>query len=302
MSKRDKSERTVIITQKVDLEERASSMEPYLIQISGRETGRPFNLSGGNLKIGRDADCGIYLDDPHISRHHAEIFKANDGRISIRDLQSTNGIFLNGQKVAEATLNDGDKILIGTRLYFRFCYQDSVDQNYQQSMFKAANIDALTQLYNRKYFLDVLSKEFSFSRRNNQPLSLLMMDIDYFKKVNDTYGHPAGDLVLKTVGQILIRSLRMENVACRYGGEEFAIILRNARPEHAMLVAERVRTLISQEVISYLTKTIPITVSIGVATLEGDNFDTMDDLIRKADEHLYEAKEHGRNRTILKAA
>jgi len=177
-----------------------------------------------------------------------------------------------------------------------------VEQNYQQSLFRAANIDNLTQLYNKKFFMDVLSKEFSFSRRNRQPLSLMMLDIDFFKKINDTYGHMAGDLVLKTVGQFLQKTLRLENIACRYGGEEFAIILRNVSTETAHSIAERIRKTIEAEKIDYLGQIISVTTSIGIATLENSNFETIEDLIRTADEFLYEAKEKGRNQTIFQKA
>ena len=299
---RDKDDKTVIITEKVEVAERSSSFEPYLIQISGRETGQMYNLSGRIIKMGRDAECQISLDDPHVSRFHAEIVSRGKNSIVIRDIGSTNGVFVNGKKITETGLMDGDKILIGTRLYFKFCYQDAVEQNYQQSLFRAANIDNLTQLYNKKYFLDVLSKEFSYSKRNHQPLSLMMTDVDHFKKINDSYGHPAGDLVLKTVGQYLLKNLRLENIACRYGGEEFAIILRNASGDQALFVAERLRKSIESERIHYLGKVIQITISIGIATLDGNNFETIDDLIKRADEYLYEAKEMGRNRTVLKQA
>jgi diguanylate cyclase (GGDEF)-like protein len=215
---------------------------------------------------------------------------------------STNGVFVNGKKITEQQLCDGDKVLIGTRLYFKFCFQDAVDQSYQQNLFRAANIDGLTQLYNKKYFVDALSKEFSFSRRNNQALSLMMIDIDHFKKVNDTFGHMAGDLVLKTVGQFLSKNLRLENIGCRYGGEEFAIILRNVGSELAWGIAERLRASIEAEKINYRGKIIRVTISIGIATLEGTNFDTIEDLIQKADECLYEAKEKGRNQTAAKKA
>lgn len=298
----DSSDKTVIITEKVDISERQSTYEPYLIQISGRETGQMFNLTGRNVRIGRDATCQIILDDPHISRHHAEIFTRNGNEIVIRDAGSTNGIFVNGKKVVEQALLDGDKILIGTRLYFKFVFQDAVDHNYQQNLFRAANIDGLTQLYNKKYFIDVLSKEFSFSRRNHQPLSLMMMDIDHFKKVNDTHGHMAGDLVLKGLGIYLQKHLRMENIAARYGGEEFAIILRNVAGEQAKVIAERLRVDIANEKVHFKGKMIQFTVSIGIATLDGSNFDTIEDLIQKADEFLYEAKEGGRNRIVLKKA
>ncbi len=292
----------MIITEKVDLTERPNSYEPYLIQISGRETGQMYNLTGRSIKLGRDPTCQIMLDDPHVSRVHAEIICKKDAQISIRDAGSTNGVFVNGRRITEQSLQDGDKILIGTRLYFKFCFQDAVDQNYQQNLFRAANIDGLTQLYNKKYFIDILSKEFSFSRRNNNPLSLMMIDIDHFKKINDTHGHMAGDLALKTIGQILTKNLRLENIACRYGGEEFAIILRNVGPELAHTIAERLRTSIEQEKVSYRGKTIQITASIGISTYDKENFATIEDLIQSADELLYEAKELGRNRTILKKA
>lgn len=294
-------EKTVIITEKVEIADRAVAYEPYLIQISGRETGQMFNLTGKTVTLGRDATCQIVLDDPHISRAHAQI-TCNGSDVVIKDLGSTNGIFVNGKKVTEQALLDGDKILIGTRMYFKFEFQDAVDQNYQQNLFRAANMDSLTQLYNKKYFIDALNKEFSFSRRNTQPLSLLMIDIDHFKAVNDNHGHMAGDLVLKSVGQYLMKNLRLENVAARYGGEEFAIILRNVHGEMAMVIAERLRKSIENERIVYRGKILQVTVSIGVATLEGKNFETLEDLIRFADENLYEAKESGRNRIVVKKA
>ncbi len=304
MSDRDdgeQKEKTVIITEKVEVADRTAAYEPYLIQISGRETGQMFNLTGKTVKLGRDATCQIVLDDPHVSRVHAEIV-CNGVDVVIRDLGSTNGIFVNGKKVAEQSLLDGDKILVGTRLYFKFAFQDAVDQNYQQNLFRAANMDSLTQLYNKKYFIDALNKEFSFSRRNSQPLSLLMIDIDHFKLVNDTHGHIAGDLVLKSVGQYLLKNLRLENVAARYGGEEFAIILRNVPGDMGMVIAERLRKSIENERIVYRGKILQVTVSIGVATLDGKNFETLEDLIRSADENLYEAKEGGRNRIVVKKA
>ncbi len=298
----DRPEKTVMfqITDKAEL--KSGKMEPYLIQISGRETGQTFHLSGRTIKIGRDPAAQIILEDPHVSRNHAEIICRGEKDLVLRDAGSTNGIFVNGQKVTEKKLEDGDKILIGTRLYFKFCFQDSVEQDYQQNLFRAANIDSLTQLYNKKYFVDALAKEFSFAKRTQQLLSLMMVDIDFFKKINDTYGHMAGDLVLKSVGQFLLKHLRMENIACRYGGEEFSIILRNVHGDLALTIAERVRRAIETEKILYRGKPISVTVSIGIATLENQNFETIEDFIRKADEYLYEAKETGRNRTVLKKA
>ncbi len=299
---KNRDEHTVIVTEKAELSERPSAYEPYLIQISGRETGQMYNLAGRTVRLGRDATCQIVIDDPHISRVHAEITCRTGNTIVIKDAGSTNGIFVNGKRVTEQQLNDGDKILIGTRLYFKFEYQDAVDQSYQQNLFRAANIDGLTQLYNKKYFVDVLSKEFSFSRRTKQALSLLMIDVDHFKKINDTYGHMAGDLVLKSIGVYLHQHLRLENIACRYGGEEFAIILRNVPGDLAEHIAERLRKAMEGEKIVYRNQPIQITISIGIATFDTNNFETIEDFIRKADEHLYEAKQTGRNKTVFRKA
>lgn len=296
-------ERTIIFTEK-DKTEKAPNpagtqkAEPYLIQLSGRETGHNYNLAGRTVKIGRDATCEICIDDPHVSRVHCVIQHGDDGVPVIKDLESTNGVFVNGNKVTEHKLADGDKVLVGTRLYFRFSYQDAQDQNYQQSLFKAANNDALTNLYNKKYFVDVLPKEFSFARRTKEPLSLMMLDVDHFKKVNDTYGHLAGDLVLKTVGQLLSKHIRMENVTCRYGGEEFAVILRNCTSEIAFTIAERLRQAVEASTVQFRDQSIKVTISTGIATFKEENYATIEDLIHRADEYLYEAKRNGRNRTI----
>ena len=302
-SSKSSGENTVIvITEKAELKTIAPKHEPYLIQISGRETGQMHPLKGRRVRIGREPQCEIVLDDPHISRNHAEVQSFDDGKIVLRDLGSTNGIFVNGVRVQEQQLQDGDKILIGTRMYFKFEYQDAQDTSYQQNLFRAANIDNLTQLYNKKYFIDTLSKEFSFSRRNRQPLSLMMIDIDHFKKVNDTHGHVAGDHVLRSLGTYLLKHLRLENIGARYGGEEFAVILRNVASPLAFTIAERLRKAIEADPIQYRSKAIPITISVGIATFENGNFQTLEDLIQKADECLYEAKAAGRNRTMAKAA
>ncbi len=301
MSKEDLKDRTVIATQKNDPEEQKSSYEPFLIQISGRETGRMFNLKGKNFQIGRDRTCAIAVEDQHVSRAHAEIVWSGQ-QIILRDLGSTNGVFANGAKVTEHVLMENDKIRIGTRLFFRFCYQDAMDQNFQQTLFKAANMDSLTQLYNKKYFVDALSKEFSYARRAGSPLSLMMMDIDHFKPINDSHGHRAGDAVLKHLGGLLTSGIRHENVACRYGGEEFALILRNATISTAQQVAERLRMKIENEVIIHEALSLKITVSIGVASVGDPTIVTIEDLVEAADQALYDAKAHGRNRTVLKKA
>ncbi len=168
----------------------------------------------------------------------------------------------------------------------------SRDFEYQ---YKLATIDGLTELYNHRYFQDALRKQIDIARRYEQPFSLIICDIDFFKKFNDTYGHQAGDAVLRQVAQTLKKNSRTTDSVCRYGGEEMSIILPNTGSEEAMLLAERICSAVSEKPF-HLTPvdTAPVTISLGVATFP-DNAQTPQDLIEWADKGLYYAKEHGRN-------
>lgn len=294
-------DKTQIVTTKAKVDEPSQPMDPCLTQLSGLGSGQVFNLKNKTLKIGRDSSCGIWVEDPHISRVHATIVDHN-GKTNITDENSTNGVFINGKKIQSSELNNGDRLLIGTRLYFKFSYEFADYQRVQNQKYLEANCDSLTKLYNKRYFTDILSREFSYSRRNKTPLSLLMIDIDFFKKINDSYGHLAGDYVLSRVGEMLKKGLRHENLACRYGGEEFAAILRNTPAWSAEVVAERVRSGVAALDLKYMSHPIKVTVSIGIATFDLDNFETYEELIKRADEYLYESKVTGRNKITLKKA
>lgn len=294
-------DKTQIATTKAKVEETSQPMDPCLTQLSGLGSGQVFNLKNKTLKIGRDSSCGIWVEDPHISRFHATITDL-EGKTNVVDENSTNGVFVNGKKIKSHVLNNGDRLLIGTRLYFKFSYEFADYQRVQNQKYQEANCDSLTKLYNKRYFIDTLSREFSFSRRNKTPLSLLMIDIDFFKKINDSYGHLAGDYVLGRVGEMLKKGLRHENLACRYGGEEFAAILRNTPASSAEVVAERIRSSVAGLDLNYMSHPIKVTVSIGIATYEIDNYETYEELIKTADEYLYESKMNGRNKITVKKA
>ena len=168
----------------------------------------------------------------------------------------------------------------------------SRDFEYQ---YKLATIDGLTELYNHRYFQDTLKQQIEISRRYNQPVSLIICDIDFFKKFNDTYGHQAGDAVLRQVAQTLKKNSRTTDYVCRYGGEEMSIILPNTKSEEALMLADRICAAVSEKPF-HLTPvdTAPVTISLGVSTFP-DNAQTTQDLIEWADKGLYYAKEHGRN-------
>ncbi len=169
----------------------------------------------------------------------------------------------------------------------------SRDFDYQ---YKLATIDGLTELYNHRYFQDTLKNTIEIAKRYEQPFSLIITDIDFFKKINDTYGHQAGDAILKQVAQVLKRNSRSTDVVCRYGGEEMSIILPNTNAEEATFNAERLRKAVEEKEFQVnSSETTNITISIGVATFP-DNAEEAQDLIEFADKGLYIAKENGRNK------
>ena len=168
----------------------------------------------------------------------------------------------------------------------------SRDFEYQ---YKLATVDGLTELYNHRYFQDTLRKQIDLSKRYGQPFSLIIVDIDFFKKFNDTYGHQAGDAVLKQVAQTLKKNSRTTDYVCRYGGEEMSIILPNTTAEEVLSNANRILNAVAEKPFHLnATETGHVTISVGVATFP-DNAQTAQELIEYADKGLYYAKEHGRN-------
>ncbi len=166
----------------------------------------------------------------------------------------------------------------------------------QAMMAEMSTVDELTKLHNRRYFIETLEGEFERANRYETEMALIMMDLDLFKEVNDTYGHLAGDMVLSEIGRILKGHVRRNDLACRYGGEEFAVILPNASRDNIFAVYERFREMVSKQPFEYETKKLHITVSIGIAF--SNDAKAINDLLTHADQALYQAKESGRNKTV----
>jgi diguanylate cyclase (GGDEF)-like protein len=164
-------------------------------------------------------------------------------------------------------------------------------------MYESALRDGLTKVYNKRYFTERITSEMRFAVRHKAMLALLLVDIDHFKKVNDTFGHLAGDRVLSAVATALQKSVRNEDVVARYGGEEFAVLLRATPIEHVRGTADRLRKLVeSLAVDNEATDPIRVTISIGMATFPEQAVTTPEDLVEAADQALYRAKNGGRNR------
>jgi two-component system cell cycle response regulator len=271
----------------------------YLIVLQGSNVGEMHRLESGESVLGRGTAATIRLGDDGVSRKHARVI-VDKGVVRIEDLGSSNGTLVNGQLVQQVALRDGDKIQLGSTTILKFTYHDKLEENFQRAMYDAALRDDLTKAFNKKHFLDRLEQEVSFSRRHQTALSLLMYDVDHFKRINDTYGHVAGDQVLAKLAELTQGTLRTEDVFGRYGGEEFAVICRGISLGDAGSLAERLRALIASSAFVYEGTTIPVTISIGVAAYPTVVVANGLELIAAADEALYAAKRGGRNRVALK--
>jgi two-component system cell cycle response regulator len=272
----------------------------YFIVLAGQNLGQMFPISDAESVIGRASGSTIRLRDDGVSRRHARIVHDDEGQIVVEDLKSVNGILVNGHRVARSVLNDGDKIQVGSTTILKFTYADQLEEAFQQKMYENALRDGLTKTYSKRYFLERIPMEIAYARRYGTPLSLIMIDVDHFKRVNDTHGHPAGDYVLAALATGIARALRTEDLFARYGGEEFAILCRNTPLESAALLGERLRELIESAVVEYHGTRIPVTISVGVAAF-AEQADAATKLIGAADAALYAAKGAGRNR-LVKAA
>jgi diguanylate cyclase (GGDEF)-like protein len=272
-----------------------------LIVIRGLNVGEMYKLSPKReLVIGRGQHADVEILDDGISRRHAAVrFEAE--RVTVADLGSRNGTFLNGQRLeAPCELHDGDKLQLSSSTILRFTYADRLDESFQRRMYESSLRDALTKAYNRKYFLDRLERELRFARRHTQPLALILLDIDEFKRVNDSRGHLAGDRVLAELAAEIHGAIRSEDVFARYGGEEFAVVCRGTDLAGALGLAERLRAAVEARAFVHEDQELRLTVSAGVALLAADHTDSTA-LLAAADDALYDAKRAGRNRVASRA-
>ena len=270
----------------------------YLVVLAGVSAGEMFKLQEDRTVVGRGTKVRLRLNDEGVSREHCAFVRDGD-KIVVTDLGSTNGTYVNGIKIDRKELSDGDKIMVGSTTILKFTFHDYLDEVFQRQMYESALRDGLTKVFNKKYFTDYLEKEFAFAARHGGPLALIFLDIDFFKKINDTHGHPAGDFVLAELSQMMSTLLRTEDVLARFGGEEFTILCRGSDLSGAKIVAERVRKAVAERKFSFGGKEIPVTVSLGVVAIPESGITEHNAFLAAADKALYEAKRSGRNRVCV---
>jgi diguanylate cyclase (GGDEF)-like protein len=262
---------------------------------TGASMGKRYTVTDRPLLIGRGEDCDVRIHDHAVSRRHARVEPAKGG-VTVTDLGSTNGTFVNDCMIeGTAPLRDGDCLRIGNCIY-RFLAGGNIEAEYHEEIYRLTIIDALTQTHNHRAFLEFLDRELVRSNRHGRPLTLLMFDIDWFKNVNDEWGHLAGDFALRELSSCIRGIVRREDLFARYGGEEFAVVLVETDLEGAREVAERIRSTIEEHVFRFEGSEFRITISMGICSISGDESLATADMIRMADEKLFEAKNAGRNR------
>jgi diguanylate cyclase (GGDEF)-like protein len=261
--------------------------------------GRRFRVSAESpLEVGRSSDVALSFPDvPSISRRHARLV-FNDGEVWLQDLGSRNGTFLNDEPVREQKLlASGDRFQVGT-VVFKFLHEEDAENAYHEAIYNLVIRDGLTNVFNRRRFQEELDREFQRARRYARPLALVLLDVDHFKRINDTYGHVSGDTVLRTLAHGLESLLRPEQLLARVGGEEFVVLCPETARDGAGSLAERLRAACEELDVPSRAGRIGMTCSFGVAGLES-TMRSSEELYAAADHALYMAKGAGRNRVVV---
>jgi diguanylate cyclase (GGDEF)-like protein len=274
---------------------RGKRTEAVLTSLRGPGAGTLRVLQGSALVIGRSPDADFPIDDDLLSRRHARVMRIGSV-YAIEDLGSTNGTHVDGVRVRKPIpLEDGARIHLGTRTVLHFRLHDRVELDVVQSTHALTLRDPLTGLFNRRHLEDRLRAELAFSKRHLSPLTLILLDVDHFKKINDRHGHPVGDAVLRTLATSLSELTRGEDVLARYGGEEFALLTRELDRQQTIQLAERIRAAAAEQTVAAEQGAVRFTVSLGVAHLNGGEQADAVTLIGAADRALYASKDAGRN-------
>lgn len=257
-----------------------------------RQFGKRYVLGDDPLTVGRGHENRIVLDNDSVSRRHCRV-ERRGASWHVVDLDSTNGTYVNDDQVTEYQLRRGDQVKIGDTIV-KFLSGSDLEAQYHETIYRMTIIDGLTQVHNKRYLMETLEREIPRARRHARPLSVVMFDIDHFKGINDTFGHLAGDYVLKELATLVKGRLRPDDIVARYGGEEFCALLPETAVQGASSIAEDLRRRVQERRFVFEGETIPVTVSLGCAELAGDQDVLL--LLKAADEKLYESKRSGRNR------
>jgi len=275
---------------------------PYLLMVSGPQLGEIFALEAGReIVLGRDPACDIRLQDTGVSRRHASVLGGPKGA-RLRDMGSTNGIFVEGLKVADCTLEDGQRIQMGMHSALKYCLCDDLEIAYQRRMAESALLDPETGLFNRRHFDDRLGAELDTSQRYSRPMSLLVVEVDGFRRLTETFGRATGDQALELVARLVKPAMRREDVLARLSAETFGVVSRETPLSAGRALGERIRKSADQGKLSLRGGDLAVTVSVGVIGIDTIGTYTPGrtelEVLAQAGSALLRAQEAGGNRVI----
>lgn len=265
-----------------------------------REVCLRFELdpAAGTVTVGRGEACDVLLSSPRVSRLHATLQRRGE-RWWVVDHDSVNGVWVNDRRVTEAPLAAGDRVRFGSTVV-KYLSGDDAETEYFSAIRAAMVTDGLTGALTHAAFRERLEAEYRRARRYDRPLSLVMIDLDHFKSVNDQYGHLAGDAVLRSIAGVVLRRVRREEAVGRLGGEEFAVVLPETPLQGARSLAQDLQRRIADALNVVEGASITVTASLGVAELT-DEMRSPEALLERCDRLLYAAKDAGRNRLVVDA-
>ena len=280
----------------------AALAPPSLVLIVGPKKllGRQWLIDRKDLVIGRSASSDIYIEDKSLSRSHSRI-SFDQGVVTVTDLESTNKTLVNTRAIGPfvpTNLSNNDRLKVGN-IMFKFMEAGSVEALAHQNLQTQSDRDPLTQIWSKGALLMKAPEIFQRARIIKEPLSVVVFDIDHFKKINDTHGHPAGDYILKELALVVgLQLIRSEDFFARYGGEEFVLFLLGSDEARAREISERIRLAIENHKFVFDGVTIPVTISIGLSFLK-DGDGVWEDIFQRGDQALYQSKKNGRNRVTV---
>ncbi len=257
--------RKTVVTVISKIGDRKPKADACLVVIYGQAIGNKYVLKPGEILIGRSSQAQIQIDHESVSRRHARIILADQG-VSLSDLGSTNGTYINDEPITEQQLHNGDLVKVG-RTILKYLSSDNIEAAYHEEIYRLTTIDGLTRCFNARYAREQLVREVSRAARYQRPLSLLMFDVDNFAGINEQFGHLAGDAVLAQLGKRMARRVRREDVFARTGGGEFAIITPEVDKLGAIDLGERILKVIAASAFGFDDVQIPVTLSLGAAGL-----------------------------------
>jgi len=279
---------------------------PFLLVVSGPQFGELLDLTpGAELLLGRSAEAGLFLADDGVSRRHAALLAGAD-EAQLRDLGSQNGTWVEGEQVQEAKLADGQRFSLGAHTGLRFVGSRNPESELWRQLARGALREPLTGLYNRRHFLERLTAELAASQRYGRPLSLLLIDLDHLKRLNEAHGPAGGDQALRAVARAAQATVRKEDLVARCGGEELAVLARETGLSGARVLAERIRKGVHKARIPWQGREIAVTVSVGATVSQGltafEPGRTEQQLLEAAERLLLRAKQMGRNTVVAAPA